>query len=104
MMADDLTNTDKKIMFSDHDLLVRVNTILDVVVEQQREFNARYERGHADLVQRITALEVRQAAHMETTRGHADDILSLQKKTTMFDVINAAATAVVAALAIFWKR
>lgn len=102
-MPDDLTNTDKKILFSDHDLLVRVNTVLDIMVKQQGEFIGKYERGHEEVVQRITALEVKQASHLEATKSNTDDIAALQKRSNWFDIINAGATATVAALMVFWK-
>lgn len=101
-MADDLTSTDKKILFSDHDLLVRLNTTLDFLVKQQADFNTLYQANNKDIIQRLTALEVKQAAHLESTKANTDDIASLQKRSNWFDIINAGATTIVAAV-MFWK-
>lgn len=89
-------------MFSDHDLLVRVNTILDFIVKQNSEREARYLVDSKNVVERITALEVKQASHLETTKANTDDIFTLQKRGNLFDGINAAATAIVAALSFWW--
>jgi hypothetical protein len=101
-MADDMTDTGRKMLFSDHDLLVRLNTTLDFLVQQQADFNTLYQANNKDIVQRLTALEVKQASHMELTNANTNDIATLQKRGNLFDGINAAATAIVAALSYLW--
>jgi hypothetical protein len=103
MMPDELTNTDKKMIWSDHDLLVRLNTTNDMMVKQLSEFMLRYEKGHEDVVQRITALEVKQATNMEKLQANADDIAALQKKSGMWDLGNSIAVGIAAALGWFGK-
>jgi chemotaxis response regulator CheB len=101
-MPNELTNTDKKIMFSDHDLLVRMNTVLDIVVKQQGEFITKYEKGHENIIQRVTALEINQAAHRQETKDNSTDIEALQKKSNLWDIGNSLGAVVAGALALFW--
>lgn len=102
-MPEELTNTDKKMIWSDHDLLVRLVTQQDAIIKQLNDYATRYERGHEDVVQRIVALEVKQATTVERLQSNMDDIASLQKKSNIWDVGNSIAVAIAAALGWFGK-
>lgn len=59
---------------SDHDLLVRLDTKLEVVMRQQNDFIERYETRHTALVARVTALEASDSKDSEKFRAITDEV------------------------------
>lgn len=58
----------------DHDLLVRLDTKLEVVMRQQSDFIERYESRHTALVARVTALESSDSKDSEKFRAITDEV------------------------------
>jgi hypothetical protein len=98
-MPEELTNTDKKIIYSDHDLLVRLTTLVENDLKRQEEFRTEYRTENKDIVQRLTALEVNQATNITQIKANQGDIADLQKKSDRNDVLNALGTVIAGAFA-----
>lgn len=102
MMAE-VTDTDRKIFFSDHDLLVRLNTLMETNLKQWDSFTMRYEQSSQDILQRVAKLEVGQGVVQTLVENNKSEIDTLRKRGNFVDGINAAATAIVAAIMFIWK-
>lgn len=59
---------------NDHDLLISINATLKVLTDQQKDFIARYEVNHADIVSRVVVLENKDSRDSERFKGIADEI------------------------------
>lgn len=59
---------------NDHDLLVRLDTKLEVVMRQQTEFIERYESRHSALVMRVSALENSDSKDSEKFRAITEEM------------------------------
>lgn len=103
-MTDSFTDTDKKLIFTDHDLLVRLNTKMDMMIDEQKDFRRTYEDKHTDLVKRTSILEVEQARQNEALDNLCVSVGDLQKKSDRWDIVNSIATAAVAIIAYFTGR
>lgn len=61
-------------MDSDHDLLIKLNTTVELIAEQQKAFIARYEARHTDLSTRVSILERKDSGDSEKFRSITDEI------------------------------
>ena len=61
-------------MPNDHDLLVKLDTKVGFLIEQQTQFIERYEIRHTALVNRVTALESSDSKDSEKFRALTDDV------------------------------
>lgn len=80
---------------SDHDLLIALNTKMEMLLGQQSQFITAW----AKLLERITAIEIehgRQATAMENLEDEVDE---LRKKFSLADTVNMVVTAVAASVA-----
>lgn len=59
---------------SDHDLLIKLNTLIESMAEQQRKFIDRYEVRHADLSNRVSVLENQDSRDSERFKGITEEI------------------------------
>ena len=111
---------------NDHDILVTLKTLMDVMIKNQSDFNKRYEERHTELVSRISVLEQSDSRDSERFRGIMEQIQrslnnsariesltadinnvgenlrDLQKKSNLFDIINGVGVAIAAAVG--WNR
>jgi hypothetical protein len=61
-------------MDSDHDLLIKLNTTVELIAEQQKAFIARYESRHTDLSTRVSLLERKDSGDSEKFRAITEEI------------------------------
>lgn len=59
---------------SDHDLLIKLSTMIENMAEQQRNFINRYEVRHADLSNRVAVLENQDSRDSERFKGITEEI------------------------------
>jgi hypothetical protein len=107
-------------MDSDHDLLIKLNTTVEAIAEQQKNFINRYEIRHTDLMTRVSILERKDSGDSEKFRAITDEIRrslsnaekigqlaidvnimgdkmrSIEKKGNILDAINALGTIIAA--------
>jgi biotin-(acetyl-CoA carboxylase) ligase len=110
-------------MDNDHDILVSLKTLMDVMIKNQADFMKDYEKRHAELVSRVTVLENSDSRDSEKFKGITDEIRrslnnaskidtlaadvnnlaeslrDLKAKSNLFDIANAIAVAIAAAVA-----
>ena len=111
---------------NDHDILVTLKTLMDVMIKNQADFYKRYEERHTELVSRVSVLEKSDSQDSERFRGIMEQIRQtldnakkigeltsdvdhlgnslreLKNKSNLFDVINGIAVAIAAAVG--WSR
>ena len=111
---------------NDHDILVSLKTLMDVMIQNQSDFYKRYEERHTELVSRVSVLEQSDSRDSERFRGIMEQIQrsldnakriekltsdmdnlgnnlrDLQKKSNLFDIVNAVGVAIAAAVG--WNR
>ena len=107
---------------NDHDILVTLKTLMDVMIQNQSDFN----KQHTELVSRVSVLEKSDSRDSERFRGIMEQIQQtldnakkigeltsdvdhlgnslreLKNKSNLFDVINGIAVAIAAAVG--WSR
>jgi hypothetical protein len=59
---------------TDHDLLIKLNTNVESIIEQQKNFINRYETRHTDLVTRVSILERKDSGDSEKFRAITEEI------------------------------
>lgn len=59
---------------TDHDLLIKLNTLVESIAEQQKNFINRYEVRHSDLMARVSILERKDSGDSEKFRSISDEI------------------------------
>ena len=82
---------------SDHDLLIAVNTKMEMLLSGQTQFINQWGK----MLERVTAIEIAQGRHETELRNIEDELSDLRKKTGMADAINTAVAAIAAAIAGF---
>ena len=94
MSETNMSDTDKKMIMTDHDLLVRLNTTMDIFVRQQGDFLVKYDKQHDEVIKRITTLEIGQKSQATELDDVRDDIASLKTRSNWWDFINSGAVAI----------
>lgn len=61
-------------MDTDHDLLIKLNTLVEQIAEQQKNFINRYEVRHTDLMARVSMLERKDSGDSEKFRAITEEI------------------------------
>lgn len=111
---------------NDHDILVSLKTLMDVMIKNQSDFLVRYEKSHSDLTARISILESSDSKDSERFRSFgeqitrsldnankiekltadvnnlAENLRDLKAKSNLWDVANATGAAIAAAIG--WVR
>lgn len=59
---------------TDHDLLIKLNTLVESIADQQRNFINRYEVRHTDLMSRVSILERKDSGDSEKFRAITEEI------------------------------
>lgn len=77
---------------NDHDTLVRIETTLNMMMQQQADFYKTYDARHSELVSRVVALEVKQAANMAEITNNSEEISSLRKVNNIWNGANSLAS------------
>jgi hypothetical protein len=75
---------------SDHDLLIQVNTKLEMLIAQ----NNQYLDQHSKLLERVVTIEIERGRDSERIKSIQQDIDDLRKKSTLVDAINAGVAAI----------
>lgn len=73
---------------SDHDTLVRIETMIGMMSQQQADFYKTYDQRHSELVGRVVSLEVKQAANIAQLQNNSDEIASLRKTGSIWGLVN----------------
>ena len=111
---------------SDHDVLVSLKTLMEVMIRNQADFQKSYEERHTQLVSRISVLEqsdsrdserfrsimeqiqrsLNNAKNIETLTADmnnlGENLRDLKSKSNLFDIINGVGVAIAAAVG--WNR
>ena len=111
---------------NDHDILVTLKTLMDVMIKNQADFYKRYEERDTELVSRVSVLEKSDSRDSERFRGIMEQIQrsldnskriekliadmdnlggnfrEMQKKSNLFDIVNGLGVAIAAAVG--WNR
>jgi hypothetical protein len=83
---------------SDHDLLIALNTKMELMYAEQRQFHSQW----ISLVQRVTEGEIeqgRQTSRLDALEAKVDD---LRKKSGLADAINTAVAAIAGVIGFFF--
>jgi hypothetical protein len=80
---------------SDHDLLIALNTRMEMMYNEQRQTNTQI----MTLVEGLTAVRIEQSRHDTELKNLRDELADLQKKSSFADNINMVVTAVAAVIA-----
>lgn len=84
----------------DHDLLIRIETTLNLMMQQQADFYKTYDARHSELVGRVVALEVKQAANIAEITNNSDEIANLRKVNNWWNSANSLAALVAGILGV----
>lgn len=85
---------------NDHDTLIRIETTMNLMLQQQADFYKNYDFRHSELVGRVVSLEVKQAANMADIQNNADEIANLRKVNNLWSGFNSAAAVIAGILGI----
>jgi uncharacterized membrane-anchored protein len=80
---------------SDHDLLIALNTKMEMMLAGQQQFINQW----ITLVERVTAIEIEQGRQATELKNLQDEVADLQKKSSFADNINMAVTAIASIIA-----
>ena len=80
---------------SDHDLLIALNTKMEMLLLGQQRYIVAWGR----LLERVTAIEVEQGRHDTEINTLQDNIADLQKKTSLADNVNMGVAAIASIIA-----
>lgn len=111
---------------NDHDVLVKIETLVGVMIKKQDDFTERYERRHSELLMRVSVLENSDSKDSERFKSFGEQIQrsldnankiekitadinnlgenlrDLKSKSNLWDMANAIGAAVAAAIG--WVR
>ena len=76
-------------MDNDHDILVSLKTLMDVMIKNQTDFYAKSEERHANLVARISILEQSDSRDSERFKGIMEQIQRSLNNTNRITELNA---------------
>lgn len=85
---------------TDHDTLVRIETMIGMMSQQQADFYKTYDQRHSELVSRVVQLEVKQAANIAQLQNNSDEIATLRKTNNFWNSVNSAAAVLAGVLGI----
>jgi hypothetical protein len=85
---------------NDHDTLIRIETMLNIMMQQQAEFYKNYDIKHAELVGRVVQLEVKQAANITQIEINSDEVAALRKVNNIWNFANSVAVGIAGILGI----
>lgn len=80
---------------SDHDLLIALNTKMEMLLSGQQ----MYIEAWGKLLERVTAIEIEQGRHDTEINVLQEDIAELQKKSSFADSVNMVVAAILSAIA-----
>lgn len=100
-MPDNLTDTDKKIMRNDHDILIAVHTLLTETRTDFRAYMESTNKKHADAAVEMRTLSIEQVRVNGELSAMKDDLKELKSKSSFLDAISIAFTAIVGTVMYF---
>lgn len=100
-MPDSLTDTDKKIMRNDHDILIAVHTLLTETRTDFRAYMQSTNEKHEKAAVEMKALSIEQVRVNGELSAMKDDMKELKSKSTFLDAISIAFTAIVGTIMYF---
>ena len=83
---------------SDHDLLIQLNTKMEMLLSGQQHFIQQW----GSLIERVTAIEIIQSRHETELKNLNEELTDLQKKTSIMDMVNGAVAAIAGAIGYFF--
>jgi uncharacterized protein with von Willebrand factor type A (vWA) domain len=80
---------------SDHDLLIALNTKMEMLLSGQQHFIQQWGK----LIERVTAIEIEQSRQSNAIKNLEEELAILQEKSSFADNLNMIVTAVASVIA-----